>query len=132
MCITFHIHVSLYEVNSFKKTVYKDNAPSKLLVPSDQDYDVEHNAHGTKFFQEDGLEGTFVINIFEGLQSSDNQEREVEEIEDPNDLRMLNRLNVFVSGLDSDVPTTLQLEEIEDVNMDEVPVDEEADLDDYF
>jgi hypothetical protein len=45
---------------------------------------------------------------------------------------MLNRLNVSVSGLDSDVPTTLQLEEIEDVNMDEVPVDEEADLDDYF
>jgi hypothetical protein len=66
------------------------------------------------------------------LQSSDNQEREVEEIEDPNDLRMLNRLNVSVSGLDSDVPTTLQLEEIEDVNMDEVPVDEEAYLDDYF
>jgi hypothetical protein len=48
--------------------VYKVNAPSKLLVPSDQDYDVEHTAHGTEFFQEDGLEGTFVINIFEGLQ----------------------------------------------------------------
>jgi hypothetical protein len=45
---------------------------------------------------------------------------------------MLNALNVYVSGLDSDVPVTLPLEEIEDVNMDEVPVDEEADLDDYF
>jgi hypothetical protein len=45
---------------------------------------------------------------------------------------MLNALNVSVSGLDSDVPATLPLEEIEDVNMDEVPLDEEADLDDYF
>jgi hypothetical protein len=69
--------------------VYKVQPPGKLPIPLDQDYDFVPNTDAMDFFQED-LEGTFEVNLGEGLDSILlNLERDGEDVVDVGDLELL-------------------------------------------
>jgi hypothetical protein len=45
--------------------VYKVSPHGKLLVPNNEDYNFDPNTYDREFFQEEGLEGSFVIDLTE-------------------------------------------------------------------
>ena len=45
--------------------MYKISPHSKLPVPNNQDYNIDPNTYDGEFFQEDGLEGSFEIDLTE-------------------------------------------------------------------
>ena len=47
--------------------VYKVSPHSKLHVPNNEDYNIDPNTYDGEFFQEDGLEGSFVIDLTEAI-----------------------------------------------------------------
>jgi hypothetical protein len=47
--------------------VYKVSPHSKLPVPNDEDYNLDPNTYDREFFQEDGLEERFEIDLTEAI-----------------------------------------------------------------
>ena len=45
--------------------MYKVSPYGKLPVPNNQDYNIDPNTYDGEFFQEDGLEGSFEIDLTE-------------------------------------------------------------------
>jgi hypothetical protein len=48
--------------------VYKVSPHGKLPVPNDEDYNLDPNTYDREFFQEDGLEGRFEIDLTEAIK----------------------------------------------------------------
>jgi hypothetical protein len=48
--------------------VYKVSPHDELPVPNDEDYNLDPNTYDGDFFQEDGLEGHFEIDLTEGVR----------------------------------------------------------------
>jgi hypothetical protein len=48
--------------------VYKVSPHGKLPVPNDEDYNLDPNTYDIEFFQEDGLEGRFEIDLIEAIE----------------------------------------------------------------
>ena len=48
--------------------VHKVSPHGKLPVPNDEDYNFNPHTYDGEFFQEDGLEGSFVIDITEAIR----------------------------------------------------------------
>jgi hypothetical protein len=106
--------------------VYKVQPPGKLPIPLDQDYDFVPNTDAMDFFQED-LEGTFEVNLGEGLDSILlNLERDMEDVVDVDDLELLNSSEL------PQVEEASLVEEIEDDGWVEDLPDGETTLDEYF
>lgn len=75
--------------------VYKVRPHGKLPLPNDADYTVDPNTyHGDEFYQDDGLEGTFEIDLTDMFEMEVENEDAAEEVDNPDDLRELERLRV--------------------------------------
>jgi len=108
--------------------VYKVRQPGKLPAPSDQDY--EGAPVSVEFFQEDGLEGNFVIDLGEGLDDMSNIERDAEEIVDDDDLRLLNSSEIPAAAQEDSVIETII--EYSDDDLAVVSDEDDPRLDEYF
>ena len=81
--------------------MYKVRPHSKLHVPIDVDYSINTNTNEVDFFQEDGLEGRFGIDLTDliGMEVDNESETIVDEddedeIDNANDLQLLERLQI--------------------------------------
>ena len=59
--------------------VYKVSPHGKLPVPNNEDYNIDPNTYDEEFFQEDGLEGSFEINLTEAIGMEVDNERVADE-----------------------------------------------------
>ena len=55
--------------------VYKVSPHGKLHVPNNEDYNIDPNTYAGEFFQKDGLDGTFQIDLTEAMRMEQNNER---------------------------------------------------------
>jgi len=74
--------------------VYKVSPHGKLPVPNNQDYNIDPNTYDREFFQEDGLEGSFEIDLTEaqGMEvdiKSGADEDAGDEVQNVKDLELL-------------------------------------------
>jgi hypothetical protein len=77
--------------------VYKVSPHVRLPVPNDEDYNLDPDTYDGEFFQEDGLEGRFEIDLTEAIGMDVDIEMVVDEEED--ELKNENDL-VIVEGSD--------------------------------
>jgi hypothetical protein len=76
-------------------------ANGRLPVPNNEDYNIDPNTYEGEFFQEDGLQGDFVIDIIEELEIMEVEDDDGEEIDD-DDVVVLLEKNAI--GEDVDAP----------------------------
>jgi hypothetical protein len=117
--------------------VYKVLPHGKLPVPNNEDYNFDPNTYDGEFFQEDGLEGTFEIDLTGLIEMEvENESVVVEddgnEVQNMKDLQLLERLN-----LDNDNDENIaSMDSDEYINMadsdDETYDSSNLDPDDYF
>jgi hypothetical protein len=73
--------------------VYKVSPHGKLPVPNDEDYNLNPDTYDREFFQEDGLEGQFDIDLIEAIGMEVDIEmvvdEEDDEVQNENDLEIL-------------------------------------------
>jgi hypothetical protein len=73
--------------------VYKVSPHSKLPVPNDEDYNLDMDTYDGEFFQENGLEGRFEIDLTEAIRMEVDIEmvvdEEDDEVQNENDLEIL-------------------------------------------
>jgi hypothetical protein len=62
--------------------VYKVSPHNKLPVPNNEDYNLDLDTYDGEFFQEDGLEGRFEIDIIEAIKMEVDIEMVVDEEDD--------------------------------------------------
>ena len=48
--------------------MYKVSPHGKVPVPNNKDYNIDPNTYDEEFFQEDGLQGHFVIELIESIR----------------------------------------------------------------
>lgn len=89
--------------------VYKVPPHGKLPVPNNEDYNIDPNTYDGEFFQEDGIDGHFVIDLTEAQgMEVDNEhgadEDEEDEVQNARDLELLERLNLGNDG-DDGIPS---------------------------
>jgi len=84
--------------------VYKVSPHDKLPIPNNDDYNIDPNTYIREFFQEDGLEGRFEIDLTEGIGMDVDNERVVHEDngDDVDNLLDIELLEQFRLGNDSD------------------------------
>ena len=84
--------------------VYKVSSHDKLPIPNNDDYNIDPNTYIREFFQEDGLEGRFEIDLTEGIGMDVDNERVVHEDngDDVDNLLDIELLEQFRLGNDSD------------------------------
>ena len=113
---------------------------SKLPVPNNEDYNLDPNTYDGEFFQEEGLQGSFVIDIIDPVWMEVDNERvndedDGDEVQNVKDLELLRRLEL---GNDSD--DNIAPSDGHDINMevdmhdsdDETYDPANTDHDDYF
>jgi hypothetical protein len=73
--------------------VYKVSPHGRLPVPNDEDYNLHPDTYDGEFFQEDGLEGRFEIDLTEAIEMDVDIEmvvgEEDDEVQNDNDLVIL-------------------------------------------
>ena len=84
--------------------MYKVSPHGKLPVPNNEDYNIDPNTYDGEFFQEDGLEGSFEIDLTEAIGMEVDNERVADEdagdeVQNVKHLELLQRLQL---GNDSD------------------------------
>jgi hypothetical protein len=62
--------------------VYKVSLHGRLHVPNDEDYNLDPDTYNGEFFQEDGLEGRFEIDLTEAIRMDVDIEMVVDEEDD--------------------------------------------------
>ena len=119
--------------------VYKVSPHGKLPVPNNEDYNIDPNTYAGEFFQEDGLDGTFQIDLTEAMGMELDNERinnddAGDEVHNVKDLELLERLRLDNDSDDDSVPPM----EIDGDYIDTRDSDDETydpanpDHDDYF
>ena len=119
--------------------VYKVSPHGKLPVPNNEDYNIDPNTYAGEFFQEDGLDGTFQIDLTEAMGMEQDNERidnddAGDEVHNVKDLELLERLRLDNDSDDDSVPPM----EIDGDYIDTRDSDDETydpanpDHDDYF
>jgi hypothetical protein len=114
--------------------VYKISLHGKLPVPNDEDYNLDPNTYDIVFFQEDGLEGRFEIDLTEAIGMEVDiamvVDEEDNEVQNENDLEMLEGLHL---GNDNDKLAPLDSVDYEMVDSDDETYDPaNPDHEDYF
>ena len=73
--------------------MYKVSPHGRLPVPNDEDYNLDPDTYDGEFFQEDGLEGRFEIDLTEAIEMDVDIEmvvdEEDDEVQNENDLEIL-------------------------------------------
>jgi hypothetical protein len=99
-CIISHTRAK--PTNVYKAgTLCKVSPHGRLLVPNNEDYNIDPNTYEGEFFQEDGLPGDFVIDITEALEIMEVEDDGGEEIDDDDDVVLLEKV---AAGQDVDAP----------------------------
>jgi hypothetical protein len=116
--------------------VHKVSPHGKVPVPNDEDYNLDPNTYDGEFFQEEGLEGRFEIDLTEAMGMKVDNERVLDEdagdkVQNVKDLQMLERLNLGNDNDDNIAPS-------DSIDYDMVDSDDETydpanpDHEDYF
>jgi hypothetical protein len=90
--------------------VYKVSPHGKLPAPGNEDYHLlDPNTYDGDFFQEDGLEGSFEIDLTQAIEMEVDNEMGVdgddaEEVQNDDDLRLLERLRLGIHNDDDTIP----------------------------
>jgi hypothetical protein len=84
--------------------VHKVSPHGKVPILNDEDYNLDPNTYDGEFFQEEGLEGRFEIDLIEAIGMEVDNERFVDkdagdEVQNVKDLQLLERLHL---GNDND------------------------------
>lgn len=113
--------------------VHKVSPHGKVPVPNDEDYNLDPNTYDGEFFQEEGLEGRFEIDLTEAIGMEVEMvvdEEEEDEVQNAKDLQMLERLHL--GNVNDDIDSS------DSVHYDMVDSDDETydpanpDYEDYF
>jgi hypothetical protein len=79
--------------------VHRVSPHGKVPVPNDEHYNLDPNTYDKEFFQEEGLEGRFEIDLIEAIGMEVDNETVIEEdardeVQNVKDLQMLERLHL--------------------------------------
>ena len=119
--------------------VYKVSPHGKVPIPNNEDYNIDPNTYDGEFFQEDGLEGHFEIDLTGVIEMEVHDDEMVddedagEEVRNAKDLELLERLQLGNDNEDK-IPLLehglelLDLRDSDDETYDPANLDE----DDYF
>jgi hypothetical protein len=117
--------------------VYKVSPHGKLPVPNNEDYHFDTNTYDGEFFQEEGLEGSFVIDLTEvvGMEVDNervDQEDAFDDVQNVKDLELLERLHLGNDN-DNNLPPSDSGDYIDMADSDDETYDPaNPDHDDYF
>jgi hypothetical protein len=116
--------------------VYKVLPHGRLPLPNNEDYNLDMNTYDGEFFQEEGLEETFVIDLTEVIGIDIDVGRVVDEddgdeVENVKDLELLERLCLYNDNDDNDEDDGDDYIDMADSD-DETYDPANADNDDYF
>jgi hypothetical protein len=117
--------------------VHKVLPHGKLPVPNDEDYNFNPNTYDGEFFQEEGLDGRFVIDLTEAIgMEVDNErvddENAGDEVVNVKDLEMLDRLRLGYDN-DNNNATSASVDNFDMVDSDDETYDPaNPDPEDYF
>jgi hypothetical protein len=117
--------------------VYKVSPHGKLHVPNIEDYNLDPNTYDGEFFQEEGLEGSFVIYLTETIRMEVDNERvdhedAFDEVQNVKDLELLQRLHLGNDN-DDNLPPSGSADYIDMADSDDETYDPaNPDHDDYF
>ena len=119
--------------------VYKVSPHGKLLIPNNEDYNIDPNTYVGEFFQEDGLEGSFQIDLTKAIgmevenERVDNEEA-ADEVHNVQDLQLLERLHLDNDSNDDNVPPLEHGDDYLDTwdSDDETYDPDNPDYDEYF
>ena len=89
--------------------VYKVSPHGKLLIPNNEDYNIDPKTYEGEFFQEAGLPGTFTIDLNEAMgMEVDNEmvddEYDGDEVHNMKDLELLEQLQLGIADDDDNPP----------------------------
>ena len=119
--------------------VYKVSPHSKLPIPNNEDYNIDPNTYVGEFFQEDGLEGSFQIDLTEAIGMEVENERveneeAADEVHNVQDLQLLERLHLDNDSDDDSIPPLEHNVDYLDTrdNDDETYDPDNPDYDEYF
>jgi hypothetical protein len=117
--------------------VYKVSPYGRLPVPNDEDYNFNPNTYDGEFFQEEGLQGRFEIDLTGEIGIGANYEMvdgdgAGEEVQNANDLQMLDRLRLGKAHEDN-IPPLDNVDYFDMVDSDDETYDPaNADHEDYL
>jgi hypothetical protein len=103
-------------------------------MPNDDDYVFDPNTYAGEFFQEEGLEGSFTIDLTDPIGMDINYERVVEdddgdEVENAKDIELLRRLHIgddnYANILPSDGADLIEMYDSDDPSYDPANPDHE-------
>ena len=117
--------------------VHKVSPHGKLPLPNDEDYTFNPNTYDGEFFQEEGLEGRFEIDLTEAIgMEVDNEWVDAgnagDEVLNEKDLQMLDRLQLGQDNVDN-IPPSDSVEYFDMIDSDDETYDPaNPDHEDYF
>jgi hypothetical protein len=117
--------------------VHKVSPHSKLPVPNDEDYNFNTNTYDREFYQEEGLQGRFEIDLTEAIgMDVDNDwvddEDDGDDVQNVKDLQMLERLRLGNDN-DDNIPPSDSVDYFDMVDSDDETYDPaNPDHSDYF
>ena len=119
--------------------VYKVSPHGKVPIPNNEDYNIDPNTYDGEFFQEDGLEGHFEIDLTGVIEMEVHDDEMVddedagEEVRNAKDLELLERLQLGNDNEDEIPPLEHGLELLDLRDSDDETYDPaNPDEDDYF
>ena len=89
--------------------MYKVSPHGKVPIPNNKDYNIDPNTYDEEFFQEDGLQGSFQIDLTEAIRMEVDNESFVredagDEVHNAKDMELLERLRLGNGSDDESVP----------------------------
>jgi len=117
--------------------VHKVSPHGKLPAPNDEDYNFNPSTYEGEFFQEEGLQGSFVIDLTEAIEMEVDNERvddedAGDEVQNVDDLQMLERLRLGNDNEDN-IPPSISVDDLDNVDSDDETYDPaNPNNDDYF
>ena len=117
--------------------VHKVSPHGKLPTPNDEDYNFNPSTYEGEFFQEEGLQGSFVIDLTEAKEMEVDNERvddedAGDEVQNVDDLQMLERLRLGNDNEDN-IPPSISVDDLDNVDSDDETYDPaNPNNDDYF
>jgi hypothetical protein len=117
--------------------VHKISPHAKLPIPTDEDYNLNPNTYDGEFFQEEGLQGRFEIDLTEAMEmgidyETVDDEDARDEVQNEKDLQMLDRLRLGNDNEDN-IPPSDSVDYFDNVDSDDESYDPtNPDHADYF
>ena len=117
--------------------VHKVSPHGKLPAPNDEDYNFNPSTYEGEFFQEEGLQGSFMIDLTEAIEMEVDNERvddedAGDEVQNVDDLQMLKRLRLGNDNEDN-IPPSISVDDLDNVDSDDETYDPaNPNNDDYF